>query len=58
MIYGDNTIAQKISSNVISNPNEWSHSWAMRKPRKTKRKTISDGDGTMRSLCWDKKNSP
>ena len=32
-IYGDNIIAQQSSLDVGSNPNEWSHSWAMRKPK-------------------------
>ena len=33
-VYGDNMIAQKISLDVSSDPNEWSHSWAIRKPKK------------------------
>ena len=33
-VYGDNIIAQKSSSYVISNSSEWSRSWAMRKPKK------------------------
>ena len=33
-VYGDNMIAQQSSSYVSSDPSEWSHSWAMRKPKK------------------------
>ena len=29
--YGNNMISQKISLDVSSDPNEWSHSWAMMK---------------------------
>ena len=50
MIYGENMIAQKSSSDVSRNPNKWSHSWEMRKPRKTTKKTINDGDGATRPL--------
>ena len=38
MMYDNNTIAQHFTSNIISNPNEWSHSWEMRKPRKMTKK--------------------
>ena len=37
-IYGNNTIAQKSTSNVRSDPDEWSHSWAVSKPIKTTKK--------------------
>ena len=33
-VYGDNMITQQSSSYVSSNSSEWSHSWAMRKPKK------------------------
>ena len=33
-VYGNNVIAQKSSSYVSINSSEWSHSWAMRKPKK------------------------
>ena len=33
-VYGDNMIAQQSSLGVISNPNEWSHLWAMRIQKK------------------------
>ena len=35
-VYGENIIAQQSSSDVSSNPIEWSHSWAMRKQKKLK----------------------
>ena len=38
MVYGDNTISHQSSSDVSSNMKEWSHSWAMSKPKKTKTK--------------------
>ena len=34
-VYGDNMIAQQSISDVSSDTNEWSHSWAMSKPQKT-----------------------
>ena len=49
-VYCDNMIIQKNSSDVSSNWNEWSHSWAMRKQKKTI--NISNGETT--SLCWEK----
>ena len=49
-VYGNNIIANKSSSDVSSNPNERSHSWEMRKPKKT----INDGDGETTPLCWEK----
>ena len=53
IIYGDNKRAQKSSSNVSINPNEWSHSWKMRKPSKTTTtKTINGGDGATRPFFW------
>ena len=33
-VYGDNMIAHKSCLDVSSDPNEWSHSWEMRKRRK------------------------
>ena len=33
-LYGKNMIAQQSSSDLSSDPNKWSHSWAMRKPKK------------------------
>ena len=52
-VYGDNMIAQQSSSYVSSDLNEWSHSWAMRKPQK-KRLTINNGDVETSPLCWEK----
>ena len=54
MIYGYNTISHKSSSNISRNPNVWSHSWAMRKPRKTTKKKIGNVDGAKKPLCWEK----
>ena len=39
-VYGDNMIAQKSSSDISSNPNEWSHSWAMIKLKIKKQPTM------------------
>ena len=39
-VYGDNIIAEKISSYVRSDPSEWSHSWAMRNPPPKKQSTM------------------
>ena len=36
-VYGDNIISQKISLDASSNPNKWSHSWATRNTKKTKK---------------------
>ena len=33
-VHGDNIIAQKSRLYVSSNSSEWSHPWAMRKPKK------------------------
>ena len=38
MIYIDNKIAQKSTSDVINEPNEWSHSWEMMKQIKMTKK--------------------
>ena len=43
-VYGDNMIAQQSSSDEIGNPNDSSHSWAMKKPK------TNDGDGATRPL--------
>ena len=32
-VYGNNMIVQQGISDVSSDPNEWSHSWAIRKPK-------------------------
>ena len=50
MIYGDNTIAQKITSDVISDPNKWSHSFVGRSGRKNQNITIKNGDGETTKL--------
>ena len=50
-VYGDKIIAQKSSSDVSSDPNEWSHSWEMSKPINKTRITINDNGGTTRPLC-------
>ena len=49
-IYGDNIISQHSILDVSRNPSKWSHSWAMRKQKKTI--NISNGETT--SLCWEK----
>ena len=56
MIYSDNTIAQKITSNSIRKPNEWSHSQVTRKQRKTM-KTIDANEGKTTPSLQDKTNS-
>ena len=37
-------IAQQSTHNVISELNEWSHSWEIGKQRKPRKKTINNGD--------------
>ena len=37
-----------------SDPNEWSHSWVMRKPIKTRETTIIDSDGATRPLLLER----
>ena len=53
-LYGDNMIAQQSSSYVSSNLSEWSHSWAMRRPKKNQKITINDVDCETTPLCWEK----
>ena len=53
-VYGDNMISQQNSSDVSSDPNEWSHSWAMRKQKKNQKITVNKGDGETTPLCWEK----
>ena len=36
-LYDNNMIALQNISDVSSDPNEWSHSWAMRKPKKNQK---------------------
>ena len=43
-LYGNNMIAPQISLDVSSGPNEWSHSWEIRKPRKKPKRTTKNGD--------------
>ena len=47
-------IAQKRSLDVSSDPNEWSHSWTMRKPPKKTKITINNIGGETTPLCWEK----
>ena len=54
MINSNNIIAQQINSNIISEPNEWSHSWAMSKQRKPTKNNNENGDGETTPL-WKKK---
>ena len=56
IIYGDNMIAWKRTSNVCSNPKYWSHSFMVRNYRKFRNITIDNGDGEMKPLCLEKKN--
>ena len=55
-MYGNNIINQQSSSDESSDLNEWSHTWAMSKPKKLKLKKINNGDGETTPLCWEKKN--
>ena len=55
IIYGNDVIYQKNTSNISSNPKKWSHSWAMGKPRKTTRKMIDEGEVETTQLCWENK---
>ena len=43
-LYGENIFAQQSSSDVSSDPNEWSHSWATGKPKNPIKITINNGD--------------
>ena len=53
-LYVDKIFAQQISSNVSSDPNEWSESRAMVKPRKTTNDEKNDHvEGATRSLFWE-----
>ena len=54
MICGENTKGREIISNGRSDPNEWSHLRAMRKPRKTTEKTIANGDGATMPLSLER----
>ena len=54
MIYGKNTKSWEIISNESSDPKERSHSWEMRKPRKTTETKIFDSDGAMRPLTLER----
>ena len=54
-VYGENMIDQKSILYVSSYPSGWSHSWAMRKPKKNQKITINNVDGEKTPLCWDKK---
>ena len=53
-VYGDNMIAMKSSSDVSSDLNEWSHSWAMRKPKIKIKISINNVYSEMTPLRWDK----
>ena len=56
MIYGENTKAREIISDGSSDPNEWSHLWEMRKPRKKTEETIVDsGAGATSPLSLERK---
>ena len=46
-------IAQKITSNLISDLNEWPNSVVRRKQIKTTKTTINRGEGDMEPLCWN-----
>ena len=48
-VYGDNMIGQQSSLDVSSNPNEWSHSWAIRTP--PPKKKINNIDDETTPLC-------
>ena len=48
-VYGNHMIAQQSSSYVSSNPSDWSHSWAIKKPKK-----INNVHGETMPLCWEK----
>ena len=54
MTYGEDMIAQQSSSDVSIDPNEWSHSWSMGKPRKTKQK--STAATVQRGHCAEQNN--
>ena len=54
MIYGKNTKAWEIIADGSRNPNERSHSWEMRIPRKTYENMILDGDGATRPLYLER----
>ena len=56
MIYGENKKDCERIANVTSNPKEWSHSWAIRKPKNTTVKTIVWSDGATSPLSLERNN--
>ena len=53
-VNGKNMIAQQTSSDISSDPNEWSHSWAIRGKKINKSIKINNDDGETTPLCWEK----
>ena len=54
MIYGDNTITQKINSNVRRNTNKWLHPYKRRNHTKIQNITINNGDVKWCHFDWIK----
>ena len=53
-MYSYNIIAQKSTSDVISDPNEWSHSYTKRKESKNTKTIMKHGNDDMVPLQWNK----
>ena len=56
IIYSNNMIDQKITSNVISDPNEWYHSYVGINHRKNLTIRINNGYGETTTSYWEKTN--
>ena len=56
MIYGNNTISQKITSNLIRDQNKWLHSSVRHNNRKLQNITIKNGEVEIIPWFWKKNN--